>query len=56
MNDIMKIIKEEEPAIISQKFDTSCAMQLSVRSSKSKSLISRFEYVESVGVEVLFTR
>jgi uncharacterized YigZ family protein len=56
MNDIMKIIKEEEPAIISQKFDTSCAMQLSVRASKGKSLISRFEHVESVGVEVLFTR
>ena len=56
MNDIMKIIKEEEPTIISQNFDTSCAMQLSVRVSKSKSLISRFEHVESVGVELLFTR
>jgi uncharacterized YigZ family protein len=56
MNDIMKIIKEEESTIISQKFDTSCTMQLSVRASKAKSLISRFEHVESVGVEVLYTR
>ena len=56
MNDIMKIIKEEEPNIISQKFDMSCSMQLSVRASKSKSLISRFENIESVEVGLLFTR
>ncbi len=56
MNDVMKIIKEEEPQINSQQFDISCSMQLSIRSSKSQLLATRLENVEGLHVDYLFTR
>lgn len=38
MNDIMKVVKEEQPRIISQKFDNLCRMTLAVRQSRVHSL------------------
>jgi uncharacterized YigZ family protein len=31
MNDVMKVMKEENPTVLSQSFDNECAMQLQVR-------------------------
>ena len=56
MNDVMKIIKEESPEIISQQFNLDCFMQLSIRLAKSNNLISRLENVETVKTEFLYSR
>jgi putative IMPACT (imprinted ancient) family translation regulator len=43
MNDIMRIIKEEQPEILSQNFDNICTMELSIRESKAERLIKKVE-------------
>lgn len=47
MNDVMRIIKEEEPEIISQSYDTDCEMTLRIRKSKISRLQARLEKVET---------
>ena len=39
MNDIMRIVKEEEPEILSQSYDMDCSMTLCIRRSMMLSLI-----------------
>lgn len=51
MNDVMRIIKEEEPTVHQQQFDLTCAMQLSIRESRVEPLIQRFLKVESVKID-----
>ncbi|MFI3316225.1 MAG: YigZ family protein [Rikenellaceae bacterium] len=52
MNSVMRIIKEEQPKIISQEFDNLCRMRLAIRESKSEILISKLNKVEGVILEV----
>lgn len=47
MNDIMRIVKEEEPEIVSQLYDMDCSMTLRIRKSKMERLRSRLEKVET---------
>lgn len=41
MNDIMRVVKEEQPRIMEQTFDNLCTMQLSIRESCAERLISK---------------
>ncbi len=52
MNDVMRIIKSEEPEIITQDFNLNCRMMLSIRKSKTEMLVSKLKKLESVKVEV----
>lgn len=45
LNDVMRIIKETNPDIISQTFDNQCAMQLSIRKQEAPLLISRLNKI-----------
>ena len=51
MNDVMRIVKEEGPAIVSQGYDTDCSMTLSIRRSLMPRLRQRLEKVETLRVE-----
>ncbi|MDR0660777.1 MAG: YigZ family protein [Prevotellaceae bacterium] len=53
MNDIMRIIKEEQPSILSQQLDIACQMELSVRKSKADKLKERLQKVEGLDFEVV---
>lgn len=48
MNDIMRIVKEENAEIVHQNFDMDCAMTLSIRKAGMEKLYSRLEKVESI--------
>ena len=48
MNDVMKIVKDLEPAIIAQQFDINCAMTLSIRKAQYQLLVDRLEEVETL--------
>ncbi len=52
MNDIMRIVKDMQPKVISQEFDNLCRMTLSIRESESAQLIGRLEKVEGATIEV----
>ncbi|MEG2513809.1 MAG: YigZ family protein [Bacteroidaceae bacterium] len=50
MNDIMRIVKEEEPEILSQSYNTDCLMKLRIRQSLINKLRLRLEKVETARI------
>ena len=50
MNDIMRIVKEEEPAIVAQTYDMDCSMTLSIRQSHMERLRTRLAKVETARI------
>ncbi|RKE04717.1 IMPACT family protein [Marinifilum flexuosum] len=55
MNDIMKIIKDEQPEQLGQDFNLTCKITLSIRQSEVERLIQKFEKITSVKVEYIRT-
>ena len=43
MNDIMRVVKEERPRIVEQRFDNLCTMQLAIRESCAERLAERLK-------------
>jgi len=41
MNDVMRIVKEMQPRIVSQTYDNTCEIQLSIRKSEAATLRSK---------------
>ena len=41
MNDVMRIVKEMQPRIVSQTYDNTCEIRLSIRKSEAEQLKSR---------------
>ena len=50
MNLIMRVVKEEEPAIVNQTFDNDCLMTLSIRASLMPRLRQRLEKVDGARI------
>lgn len=48
MNDVMRIVKEENPQIITQGFDNNCSMTLRIRKDAMPRLKARLEKVSSL--------
>ncbi|WP_372640469.1 YigZ family protein [Ancylomarina sp.] len=48
MNDVMRIIKEEQPLQIDQDFNLTCKITLSIRQSEVEKIIERFSKIDSV--------
>jgi len=55
MNDVMRIIKEEEPLQIGQDFNLTCKITLSIRQSEVEKIIERFSKITSVKSEHIRT-
>ena len=51
MNDVMRIVKEEEPEILEQSYDMDCRMTLRIRKSMIPKLKARLEKVETLRFE-----
>ena len=43
MNDVMRVVKDMQPRIISQNYDNTCEITLSIRQSEASQLRSRLE-------------
>jgi uncharacterized YigZ family protein len=50
MNDVMRIVKEESPEIVSQDFDNDCRMTLRIRKSQFDRLRERLKKVETLRI------
>lgn len=48
MNDVMRIVKEEEPQIVQQGYDMDCTMTLRIRKDSMPKLKARLEKVETL--------
>lgn len=51
MNDVMRIVKEEEPEIVEQGYEMDCSMTLRIRSSLMPRLMARLSKVETLRFE-----
>lgn len=53
MNDVMRIIKDEQPTIVEQVFDNLCSMTLSIRNSKAELVIGKLRKVEGAIIDII---
>ncbi len=50
MNDVMRIVKEEEPEILEQSYDMDCLMKLRIRRSMMPKMRARLEKVDTLRI------
>ncbi len=50
MNDVMKVVKDLEPKIVSQQFDMDCQMTLRIRKGEMERLKERLEKIETLRI------
>lgn len=51
MNEVMRVVKEEQPRIADQQFDNLCTMTLMIRRSRAEGLIGRLRKIEGAEAE-----
>lgn len=56
MNEVMKLIKDEDLKILEQQFDTNCSIKISVRQMKTEIVLDRIESIDSAMVEYVGTQ
>ncbi|WP_430812812.1 MULTISPECIES: IMPACT family protein [unclassified Carboxylicivirga] len=56
MNDVMKVMKEENPHITGQDFNLRCAIDWHCQQSKVSSILAKLDKIESVSVDFIETR
>lgn len=53
MNDVMKIIKDEDLKIYNQEFDVGCRLDVDIRQSSLNAIIAKLEKIEGLKLEFL---
>ena len=56
MNEIMRIMKEEQIEQIDQNFELSCSITLALRKADVDKVLSKFDRVENLKIEYVETR
>ncbi|RYY31972.1 MAG: YigZ family protein [Sphingobacteriaceae bacterium] len=54
MNDVMRVIKEENLNVINQQFDNQCSIKLSIRQMQVNAVIGKLNVVEGVKAKFLY--
>ncbi|RZK42333.1 MAG: YigZ family protein [Pedobacter sp.] len=55
MNDVMKVIKDENLSILKQEFDINCSISLEIRKSQLNQILNKLEKINSVDAKYLRT-
>lgn len=55
MNDVMRIVKEEELVILSQEFDNLCTINFELRQNQVDKMKGKFEKLTNVKLQYLYT-
>ena len=55
INEVMKIVKDENLQISNQKFDNDCSMEISVRKSQLNQVLGKFDKIEGLKSVYLLT-
>lgn len=53
LNEVMKVIKDEQPNIEHQEFDNCCTIRLSIRKSRAEILEGKLKNIEGLSLETL---
>ncbi len=52
MNEVMRIIKDDNLTVLSQQFDNACSVKISIRKMQVNRSISKFEKIENVVIKL----
>jgi len=55
INDVMKLIKEENIKVLSQNFDSSCSLKFEVRKAQLNLIIAKFDKIEGLELKYIQT-
>jgi uncharacterized YigZ family protein len=55
MNQVMRIVKEEDLLVLKQQFDNDCMLQFEVRKAQLNTVLSKFENVDNIKIKYLLT-
>lgn len=55
MNEVMKLVKEENLEVFDQRFDLSCELKLAVKRSEVNKIIPRLAEIEDAKIQYLYT-
>jgi putative IMPACT (imprinted ancient) family translation regulator len=55
LNNVMKLVKDEQLTILDQNFDSTCIMKLEIRKNGLNAILGKIEKVEGIQMKYLFT-
>lgn len=55
MNQVMRVVKDEEPKVLGQDFDNNCVLHLQIRRSLVAQLVDKLQLIRGVQTKVLET-
>ncbi|GGI26124.1 IMPACT family protein [Pedobacter mendelii] len=55
MNDVMKLIKDENLYVLAQNFDIHCILKFEVRKAQLNMILSKFDKIEGLIIKYLYT-
>jgi len=55
MNDVMKLVKDEQLEVLSQNFDINCFLKFEVRKAQLNQVLSKFDKIDGVKLKYLYT-
>lgn len=55
MNQVMRIVKEEDLLILKQQFDNVCMLQFEVRKAQLNTVLGKLENIDNLTIKYLFT-
>ncbi len=55
MNDVMRIVKDEQLQLIEQEFDTKCMLKFEVRKGNLNTVMGKLEKIEAIEIKYLYT-
>jgi len=55
MNEVMKLIKEEQLEVLNQNFDINCILKFEVRKAQLNQVLSKFDKIEGIKLKYLQT-
>jgi uncharacterized YigZ family protein len=53
LNDVMKVIKDEQPKIEKQEFDNSCTIRMTIRKSRANVLESKLSNINGLSLDIV---
>lgn len=53
LNDVMKVIKDEQPKVEQQSFDNSCTVRMSIRKSRAEVLEAKLSNIEGLSLDIV---
>lgn len=55
MNEVMKVIKDEQPTVLQQQFDNNCSINIAIRKMQVNQMLQKLEAIKEISVKFDYT-